>query len=260
MKRKYVSILVFMSVFFFLTEAYAKSEDINDPENKYHVYAIQEKIFHYSHELGLNFGYFPDDDFYELYPVSGSYIFHFNDQLAWEVVRGTYIINKEKTLRKDLRDKFNIVPTEFSKMIYMFHSHVILKPFYGKEAVFNRGIINNETYFFAGMGMVSYETKAGTLKESVPSLSFGMGLKYFISRHLSLNFEIRDLENFREDRNENNLSVGMGAGFRFNLAPRKTEEDSTLKLLKQYLRDKEEKQNEIKKVDKKEEKKEKVKK
>ena len=68
-------------------------------------------------------------------------------------------------------------------------------------------------------------------------MSFGAGLKYFITEKWCLNVEVRDLINFREDDTENNIYLGLGVGFRFDLSPRKVKEDPTVKKLKRILND-----------------------
>ncbi|MEW6378956.1 MAG: outer membrane beta-barrel domain-containing protein [bacterium] len=208
-----------------------------DPADKEQVYAIQNRVFHYCHEIGASCGYFPDDDFYHLYPLGLHYTYHINEHLGWEVARGYLMLNREKELRKDLEKKFGVAPTEFRETKYMVHTHLVVKPFYGKDAVWNRRILNHEGYLFLGGGMVSYENKPAAVIENVLSVSFGIGMKYFIRKHLCLNLEIRDLVNFREDKRENRLGFGLGLGFRFNLSPRKTERDETVKVLQNYLRE-----------------------
>jgi outer membrane beta-barrel protein len=150
------------------------------------------------------------------------------------------MFNEEKDLKDTLRDEFNVQPERFPEQQYMLHSHFVYKPLYGKHAFMNRGIINNEIYFFAGPGIVHYEWEYSygePTTEDAFSISFGAGLKYFLSRKWCLNIEIRDLVNIREDETENNIYFGVGVGYRFNMAPRKVEEDPTMKKLKRILKD-----------------------
>ncbi len=205
------------------------------------VYAIQERIFHRNHELDLSVGYIADDDFFHVYPIALGYTFHFNERIAWEVARLQYNVNQDKDLKSTLEDEFNVTPERFPEQKYSYHTHFVYKPLYGKHAWLNRSIINNEIYFFAGAGMVHYEWNRSfgeSDQEDALSLSFGAGLKYFLNPKFCLNFEIRDLVNFREDDTENNLFFGVGLGYRFNLAPRKVEEDPSMKKLKSILNDK----------------------
>ena len=217
---------------FSLTEAFCA-----EPKAEKEVYAIQERIFHAHHEIGLDLGYIPDDDFYELYPVGLNYTFNFNEHLSWEVARALWVLNDEKDLKKNLETNFGAAPTKFTKTKYMLHSHLVLKPLYGKDAIWNRGIINHETFFFLGGGMVHYARQADSFSENAPSVSLGFGIKYFLNKHLFLNIRVQNLTNFKEENTENNLWFGIDLGFRFNLTPRKRQESSTINILNRYLKE-----------------------
>ena len=229
MKKLVIFGFLILWIFFMVTETFA--EKLQD---KTHVYAIQNKIYHCYHEIGLCLGYVSDDDFYHLYPLGLNYTYHFNEHVAWEVVRGYWVINQEKDLRENLK-KIGAAPIEFHKTKYMLHSHLVIKPLYGKDALWNRRIVNHESYFFLGGGVVNYKNQVDHSSENVPSISFGLGIKYFLNEHLCLNIETCDMINFKEKDTENNLWFGLGLGFRFNLSPRTPDESSTIKSLNKYL-------------------------
>lgn len=204
------------------------------------VSAVQNRVFHRSHELDLSIGYIADDDFFNVYPIGLGYTFHFNEAIAWEVARAQYMFNTDKDLKSSLENDFNVQPELFPEQRYMLHSHLIYKPLYGKHAFRNRSVINNEISFFAGPGIVHYEweySTGETSTENAFSLSVGAGMKFFLSERWCLNVEVRDLVNFREDDTENNIYFGLGVGFRFDLAPRKVKEDPTIKKMKRILND-----------------------
>jgi outer membrane beta-barrel protein len=204
------------------------------------VFAVQNRVFHRNHEIDLSAGYIADDDFFHVYPVGIGYTFHFNDHIGWEVCRAQYMFNVDKDLKETLQRDFSVQPEQFAEQKYMLHTHFVYSPFYGKHAFMNRSIINNEIYFFAGPGTVHYEWDYSTgesRSEDALSISFGVGLKYFLSKKTCLNFEIRDLMNLREDDTENNIYFGVGVGYRFNLTPRKVEEDPTMKKLDKILQE-----------------------
>ncbi len=204
------------------------------------VYAVQNRVFQRNHEIDFSAGYIADDDFFHVYPLGFGYTFHFNDHISWEVGRVAYMYNSDKDLKKTLESEFNVQPEKFAEQKYMLHSHLVYTPLYGKHAFMNRSVINNEIYFFAGPGIVHYEWDYSTGEaktEDALSLSFGVGLKYFLSKKICMNIEIRDLWNFRESDTENNIYFGLGVGYRFNLAPRKVEEDPTMKKLNKILKE-----------------------
>lgn len=204
------------------------------------VFAVQNRVFHRNHEIDLSVGYIADDDFFHVYPVGVGYTFHFTDHFAWEVCRAQYMFNVDKDLKETLQNQFGVQPEQFAEQKYMLHTHLVYSPLYGKHAVMNRSIINNEIYFFAGPGTIHYEWDYSTgesRSDDVLSISFGVGMKYFLSKKTCLNFEIRDLVNMREDDTENNIYFGIGLGYRFNMSPRKAEEDPTMKKLDKILQE-----------------------
>jgi outer membrane beta-barrel protein len=205
---------------------------------KEEVYVIQNRIYHRYHELDLTAGYLADEDFYYAFPVGIGYTYHFNDHFGWEVARGQWILTQEKDLKNDLEDQFDVTPSQVGEPQYMVHSHLLLKPFYGKESVWNRGIINRETYLLVGGGAIHYEKKMShgdTETEDALSISAGVGTKFFINQNFCINIELRDLINFREDNTENRVYLGIGLGFRFNLKAPKAEPGDDVKKLNRYL-------------------------
>jgi len=207
-------------------------------ETEEHVSAIQERLFQRDHEIGLLLGYLSNSDFYHVYPIGINYTFHYNEYIAWEVARVQYMLNQEKDLKSDLEKNFGATPSQFSEPKYMLHSHFVLKPLYGKDALWNSGIINRETYFFLGGGIVNYEKQYSWGEpdnETALSVSFGLGTRYFLSENVCLHFEIRDLVNMKEEKTENNLSFGFALSYQFNLSPRKAVQDESVKKMKKYL-------------------------
>ena len=137
-----------------------------------------------------------------------------------------------------MEEEFGVTPEEFPEQRYMIHSHLMFKPLYGKSALLNRKVTNHETYLFGGAGVVNYEwqySTGETRTENALSLSFGAGMRYFLTKRFCLNIEVRDLVNFMEDDTKNYLAFGLGVGFRFNLGPRRVEEDPTAKKIKSIL-------------------------
>jgi outer membrane beta-barrel protein len=214
----------------------AKPKDKGTGEEK--VYAVQNRIFHRNHEIDLYGGFLTGDDFFQSYPLGIGYTYHFNNYLSWEVLRAQYMFNQEKDLKTNLENNFNVTPEFFPEPKYMYHTHLVFTPLYGKSALLNRWVVNNEIYFFGGLGLAEYEwlySTGETRTEQAVSISFGAGMRYFISKRLCLKFEIRDLVNLREDATQNNLYFGVGLGYRFNFKPRKVEEDPTAQKLKRIL-------------------------
>jgi outer membrane beta-barrel protein len=213
----------------------AWSEDISPAEK---VYAVQNRIFQKTNEIDFSVGYIADDDFYHVYPLSVGYTWHLSEHWSWEVVRLGYMFNQDKDLKTKLEDDFSVTPERFPEQKFMYHTHLMFRPLYGKSAFLNRRLVNNEIYFFVGAGQVNYEwnySTGETKDENVLSASFGTGVRFFISKSFCVNIEVRDLMNFREDETQNNINFSLIMGYRFNLAPRRAEEDLTVKKIKEIL-------------------------
>lgn len=211
----------------------------DDTEKEEKVAAVQERIFFKYHEIDFDLGYISDDDFHHSFPIGLGYTFNFNDHIAWNVADAKMMLNVEKDLKKDLEEDFGAAPSQFSELKYTFHSNFLLKPLYGKDVYKNQKVINHETYFLIGGGLVAYEKKFSNGKtdsEIAPSISFGIGKKIFLSQKLCMNIELKDWVNFREGDVENNFWLGIGLGYRFNLSARKTVNDETLDKLEKYLK------------------------
>jgi hypothetical protein len=86
--------------------------------------------------------------------------------------------------------------------------------------------------------MVNYERQYSYGEpgnENALSINLGFGTRYFLSKGMCLNFEVRDFIRFKEEKTENDIFLGMTLGFRFNLSPREVDRDQTIKKLKDYL-------------------------
>jgi outer membrane beta-barrel protein len=167
-------------------------------------------------------------------------MFTFNELFAWEVARAQWIFTTDKDVKNDLENDFGVRPSELSEPKYSIYSHAVFTPFYGKDAVLNRGIVNRETYFLLGGGIVNYDNKENfedSSSETAPSLSFGVGQKFFIKENYALNLELRSITNFREDDTEWRIYLGASFGFRFDLSPRKQRKDPKIEKLNHYLKE-----------------------
>jgi outer membrane beta-barrel protein len=235
MKKIVVAVINLVMIFGFAVTAICQ-----DPDHQEKVHAIQDRIYQKSHEFGIAAGYIPDENFFEAFPAGAYYMFTFNQHIAWEVARAQWIFTSDKDVKNDLENDFDVRPSEFSEPKYSIYSHAVFTPFYGKDAVLNRGIINRETYFLLGGGVVNYDNKKSfedSSSEIAPSLSLGVGQKFFIKDNYALNLELRNITNFREDDTEWRIYLGASFGFRFDLSPRKRQKDPKLEKLNQYLKE-----------------------
>lgn len=203
------------------------------------VFAIQNRIFDRDHEIRLDLGFIPNDDFYYGYPVGLSYTFNYNENLAWEVIRGQWFFNVEKSIKTDIENDFGVTPSHFDEMDYSLHTSLVLKPSYGKDALWNRKVINHETFAAAGVGLVSYTRHysfGADGSELAPSIAFGLGRKYFINDKYAINLEFRDFINFKSAGAENIVYLGVGICYRFNMTPRRGPEENSVDSFRRYLK------------------------
>lgn len=204
------------------------------------VSVIQERIFDRKHEVTLTGGYIPDDDFYELTPLGVAYTYHFNKFVAWEVGRAQYVMSSEKPLKNNLEQEFSVTPEEFDRLTYMAHTTFLLKPSYGKDAIWDHTILNHETYFGLGAGIANYEREYSfgeASEETVFSLTAGMGRKYFLSKRFALNLDLKSYTNFKDDKTETNVYLGIGISYRFNFSDRSNTVRQATDSIYQYLDD-----------------------
>lgn len=233
-------VLPVLALLMLLSAVSGYAENVKGEEN---VFAVQEKMFHKYHELALVTGYIASDDFYHVYPIGVAYTFHFDDRVSWEVARLYANYTMEKDLLKDLLNDFGAAPVEFYEPKFQILTHVVIRPFYGKDAVLNEKVINHETYFMAGGGFDFYKTNysdgitAGKNNTGL-IISMGAGIKYFINESVNLAFELRDFVTYRGDEVVNSMWFGVNVGFGFNLGQRPSYSDETLNILNGYLKDK----------------------
>lgn len=239
--RRFVISLMLVTLFLVTLEQGFCAETLMEEP----VFAIQEKVFHKYHELAVLTGYNGGEDFYHIYPLGLAYTFHFDDHISWEVARFYANFTMEKAILENLLTDFGHAPEQssFIEPKYQLVSHLVVRPFYGKDAVLNKYILNHETYFMLGAGIEMYtENYAG---DDVPDdnkvsgvLSMGVGIKYFVNEDMNIAFEIRDYVSFRDNEPVNIMWFGVNLGFRFNLGSRPSYSDETLDILDGYLKEK----------------------
>lgn len=238
MRRFVISLILVILFLVTIGHAYSAESEADEP-----VFAIQEKIFHKYHELAFVTGYNGGEDFYQVYPLGIAYTFHFNDNISWEVARVYMNYTTKKDILNKLLDDFGAAPVSFYEPKYQILTHLVVRPFYGKDAVINKAILNHETYFYMGGGFDFYTENfsdgftAGKNKTS-QIISSGAGIKYFINQDFDIAFEVRDFITYRGGDMVNTVWFGVNLGFRFNMGARQSYSDETISILNGYLKDK----------------------
>lgn len=112
---------------------------------------IQNRRFKMAHEFTLEGGTVPLDAFVKGVTLSGRYTLHFDDFHAWEIAGGTYSFNIDAGLKQQLIDRFGVQPQSFATLLFTVDSNYVMKPFYGKLALFNRTLLYAELFAVAGV-------------------------------------------------------------------------------------------------------------
>ncbi len=176
-----------LAVLFFGLVQPAAAQSV-DPDGGTRVFSIQPRPYRLGHEFQLGLGVLPMDAFYVGAVPTASYTYHFSDFWAWEIGSLGYSKNFDTSLRDDLREQYNLEPVRGGgdRIHLVATSSLVVKPLFGKLALFNRDIVHSETFFSLGGGMV--------LKGEVPlfSMALGVGLRFWSSEVLSLRFDVRD--------------------------------------------------------------------
>jgi outer membrane beta-barrel protein len=177
------------------------------------VFSIQERPYRLGHEFTLGLGVLPLDAFYVGVTTSASYTYHFSDFWAWEIAGGSYALNFSTGLEKDLFEQHGVVPTARDvaqmKISALATSSMVIKPLFGKLAVFNDDIIYSETFFVAGIG----PARKGQFWR--PMVDLGVGLRFWTSGVLSWRLDIRDYLIFSSIIPENTLLVLVSASLNY---------------------------------------------
>ena len=125
-------------------------------------------------------------------------------------VSGTYSLGQETDLFDKVINDYALFP-EISKVLWSATLDFQYIFIYGKFAMFNKWIFPWDLYGVLGAGATQTELAIH------PTLAAGIGQRYFMSKWLSLNIEVRD-NVYNEDYQSgsqivNNLLVTMGVSF-----------------------------------------------
>lgn len=152
--------------------------------------AIQKRKFELAHELSLHAGGLPSDPFYKGLTATVGYTWHATHWLAWEVAQVTYSYNLDTNLKKEVRRFRAVADDEFPEIEWIAASHLVLKPFYGKQALFNTDVLHLEGYLQAGPVAV----KRSDLPE-MPAFGVdaGVGVRLWLGHNASIRADLGEL-------------------------------------------------------------------
>ena len=187
-------------------------------EEQVATYAVQSRLFRLGGELDVAAGFLPVNAFNKGLSIGGSFTYHINNAVAWEIIKGAYIYKQLDTgLKTELLENFGVEPTDIAALDLLLSTSAVFKPFYGKLAVFNRRVIHVEVSVPVGLSLGRYTNPQTYLFGP----NIGAIVRVFLSPRTSLTIDVRDnvLVNHWNDlwkhpsnlstRNEVHLQLGL---------------------------------------------------
>jgi outer membrane beta-barrel protein len=200
---------LFASAIVWLAASPAWAQDDLD-EEQVAAYAVQSRLFRLGGELRVEAGFLPINAFNKGLTVGGSFTYHFSNSWAWEIIRGAWVYKQLDTgLKTELLENFNVQPTDISALDFILSSDLVLKPFYGKLAVFNRRVIHMELSVPFGVALARYNNPQAYL----PGPNLGLIFRIFVSPHISFCADVRDHVFFNHWNTRNEVHVSLGLAF-----------------------------------------------
>jgi len=169
-----------------LAPATALADEIDDAEDSGSLVALQHRKYREAHELQVAVVSLPLDAFYKTVGLEAGYTWHFSDRLAWEVAHAGYAYDLDTGLKTTLQNTFGVQPTAFEVAKYYVNTDLAWKPLHMKASFINHSVVEGEIFFLLGGGF--FEMSSGIH----PAANGGLGLRFYLSQHLSLRIDGRD--------------------------------------------------------------------
>ena len=208
MRRNPIPFLALSALVLSLASPAFAGDDLD--EEQVATYAVQTRLFKLGGELNVAAGFLPINAFNKGLTVGGSFTYHFSTAWAWEVINGAYVYKQLDTgLKKELLENFDVQPTEIAAMDLLMSTSLVLKPFYGKLAVWNRRLIHVSVSIPVGIALARYTNPQAYL----PGPLLGVDTRVFLSPHTSLRIDVRDHLLFNHWNNRHELHVSLGLAY-----------------------------------------------
>jgi outer membrane beta-barrel protein len=183
----------------------------DDEFDDYEVRVIRPKFFQKAErfELGAQFNAVMNQTFIYTYMVSGLMTYHFNEAFGIEA-SGAYGFSVDKSDKETLFDQFDI-RTQIIRTEYAMEAALQWTPIYGKWQLPSGQLIYFDTFLALGGGLtgvywdykdfcvrVSKDGSSQNLTEvpasktaTYPDVLVGLGQRYFVSKDVSVKWDIR---------------------------------------------------------------------
>lgn len=170
--------------------------------------AVETFLGRKTNELGLGFGLFPFNPYFDGFAVNSSYVYHFNKTFAWEVLSASYIFGVQKGLTVELADKYKVNPKQIVRPSYVVSTNLMIAHTNGKLVFAEEFVRYFRASVLLGVAMVNNTQKSNA------AASFGARFELFSSEAFSWKIDIRDAMTLSGGV-ENLVSFTFGTGFNF---------------------------------------------
>lgn len=192
------------------------------------VFSIQERPYRLGHEFSLGLGALPLDAFYTGMVVNAGYAYHLSDFWAWEIAAG-YSLNFDTGLEDELFKEYGVLPVRGGgdRIQVIGTGNLIVKPLFGKLALFNASTLYGETYLVFGGGAMRMGVEDGSTFYF--TLDPGAGIRFWVGDAFSIRFDVRNYMVFKTGYvPENNLLLMLVASFNYFTADEDEAEPAAL--------------------------------
>lgn len=209
---------LFVSMIFFISipsvfAADGESEEGDENFSNFEIRVIRPRYFskRTKFEAGIQLLAITNQTFIYTYMASGLLSYHVSESLGFQVgfSSGTSVDKEDKTI---LQDDFQI-STQILRISTMFNGMMLWTPMYGKYQLASGNLIYFDTYLSAGAGLtgVAYQFShcypgSGVRSDYIkqyPTISGGIGQRFFMSRQSSINWDLR-IHEMKTDLNDGN--------------------------------------------------------
>ncbi|MBC7794071.1 MAG: outer membrane beta-barrel domain-containing protein [Clostridia bacterium] len=177
---------------------------------------LQNRKHNLRNEIFVNVGGLPADAYNKGLTFTGGYALHLSQFLAWEVCEFTYAVTFDSDLKKKLERLTNLYTfgaPQLPEINWFVSSHLVLKPIYGKQAIFNRKVIHVEAFVLGGPAIIN---------RSVPEAEFdvganvGAGIRFWIAKDTSVRVDVQELLFYGTKTKQFESALHIHAGLSFN--------------------------------------------
>lgn len=137
-------------------------------------------------EMGLNFGWLMSEPIFDTSRLGVSGYYHTDENTAWGGIFYAHSTGLSEYAKQLAGPGFNLDFNRAPKPLYSVYLDYNKKLFYGKMSVSKNKSINTHLQALLGLGMTQYESN-----KTYPSLSGGVGYKFYFTSNFSLRTDLR---------------------------------------------------------------------